>query len=405
MNNKFVVSLAGDWNFALDPDGLGIGEAWFARALPGSIALPGTTDEARIGEENLKLETLRLTRRHPYCGAAFYQKTVVIPPDWQGKNIFFRIERTKPSTLWIDDRLIGEQQSLTTPHIYDASEFLLPGEHRLTVRIDNANLPSIGDSHQVSDNTQTNWNGLLGDIELVAKAPYFIDDLQAYPDIPNKRVKLRLKFNTPCSGRLAVVAVAESSSEPHTIAQSYEKLASREDGVAEVWFGIGNQMQCWDEYNPALYRLAVTFTGKDGEDRRELRIGLRDFSVSDLHFQVNGRTVFLRGKHDACVFPLTGYAPMDTRSWKRVFEGAKDFFDRTFYAVESQTVGRPYGLMVSAGNDGQGTIVAVHRIVTGYRWKEIADPILVIGEPKPADIERCRELGATMVAGLAAGIF
>jgi len=83
----------------------------------------------------------------------------------------------------------------------------------------------------------------------------------------------------------------------------------------------------------------------------------------------------------------------------------KDFFDRTFYAVESHTVGRPYGLVVSAGNDGQGAIAAVRRIVTGYRWKEIAEPVLVLGDPKPADIERCRELGATLAAGLAAGIF
>lgn len=83
----------------------------------------------------------------------------------------------------------------------------------------------------------------------------------------------------------------------------------------------------------------------------------------------------------------------------------KYFFDRTFYAVESQTVGKPYGLVVSAGNDGQGTISAVHRIVTGYRWKEIAEPVLVIGEPKVSDLERCRELGGTMAAGLAAGIF
>lgn len=83
----------------------------------------------------------------------------------------------------------------------------------------------------------------------------------------------------------------------------------------------------------------------------------------------------------------------------------KDFFDRTFYAVESETIGRPYGLLVSAGNDGQGTIAAVRRIVTGYRWKEIADPILVIGDPKQADLDRCRELGATLGAGLASGIF
>jgi hypothetical protein len=62
-------------------------------------------------------------------------------------------------------------------------------------------------------------------------------------------------------------------------------------------------------------------------------------------------------------------------------------------------------LLVSAGNDGQGTVAAVRRIVTGYRWKEIADPILVIGDPKPADLDRCRELGATLAAGLASGIF
>lgn len=83
----------------------------------------------------------------------------------------------------------------------------------------------------------------------------------------------------------------------------------------------------------------------------------------------------------------------------------KYFFDRTFYAVETQTIGKPYGLLVSAGNDGQGTITAVRRIVTGYRWKEIAEPVLVIGEPKPTDLERCRELGGTMAAGLAADIF
>lgn len=325
MNHQTRVSLAGDWNFALDPEGAGIGEAWFSRALTGSIALPGTTDEARIGEENPTMEVLRLTRRHPFCGAAFYQKTVVIPEEWQERKIFFRIERTKPSMLWIDDRLVGEQQSLTTPHLYDASAFLTPGEHRITVRVDNANLPSIGDSHQVSDNTQTNWNGLLGDIELLAKAPCFIEDLQAYPDIPNKRVKLRLKFNAPNSGRLAVVAVAENSSQSHTVEQSYDNVVSGADGVAEVWLEMGEGMQCWDEYHPALYRLSVTFTGEEGVDHRDLRIGLRDFSVRDLHFQVNGRTVFLRGKHDACVFPLTGYAPMDTPEWKRILQISKSY--------------------------------------------------------------------------------
>ncbi|MCS6948644.1 MAG: NAD(P)H-dependent oxidoreductase [Steroidobacteraceae bacterium] len=83
----------------------------------------------------------------------------------------------------------------------------------------------------------------------------------------------------------------------------------------------------------------------------------------------------------------------------------KDFFDRTFYPAEGRTEGLPYALYVSAGNDGTGTVAAVTRIATGYRWRAIAEPIIVVGEPDERALERCAELGATMAAGLAAGIF
>jgi len=83
----------------------------------------------------------------------------------------------------------------------------------------------------------------------------------------------------------------------------------------------------------------------------------------------------------------------------------KDFFDRTFYPAEARTVGLPYALVVSAGQDGSGTVAAVQRIVTGYRWKSIAEPVVVVGEPDAAALARCEELGATMAAGLVAGVF
>lgn len=83
----------------------------------------------------------------------------------------------------------------------------------------------------------------------------------------------------------------------------------------------------------------------------------------------------------------------------------KDFFDRSFYPAEARTAGLPYGLFVSAGNDGRGTIAAVERIVTGYGWRAIADPVRVVGDPDEAALARCRELGGTLVAGLTAGIF
>jgi hypothetical protein len=83
----------------------------------------------------------------------------------------------------------------------------------------------------------------------------------------------------------------------------------------------------------------------------------------------------------------------------------KDFFDRTFYPAEGKTEGLPYALCVSAGNDGTGTIRAVERIATGYRWKPIAEPVLVVGEPEERHLAACRELGQTMAAGLAAGLY
>jgi multimeric flavodoxin WrbA len=82
----------------------------------------------------------------------------------------------------------------------------------------------------------------------------------------------------------------------------------------------------------------------------------------------------------------------------------KDFMDRTFYPVEGKVDGLPYAVFVSAGNDGTGAVTAIDRIALGYRWKKVADPVVVRGEPVAADLERCRELGQTIAAGLALGI-
>jgi multimeric flavodoxin WrbA len=83
----------------------------------------------------------------------------------------------------------------------------------------------------------------------------------------------------------------------------------------------------------------------------------------------------------------------------------KDFFDRTFYPCEGKTAGLPYALFVSAGNDGSGTVRAVERIVTGYGWSAVAAPLVVVGDPDASAFANARELGATLAAGMVAGIF
>jgi multimeric flavodoxin WrbA len=83
----------------------------------------------------------------------------------------------------------------------------------------------------------------------------------------------------------------------------------------------------------------------------------------------------------------------------------KDFFERVYYPLLEETSGLPYALFVKASTDGDGAVRSVERIVAGLRWKLVMPPVVVVGDLGPDDLERCRELGATVAAGLEAGIF
>jgi multimeric flavodoxin WrbA len=83
----------------------------------------------------------------------------------------------------------------------------------------------------------------------------------------------------------------------------------------------------------------------------------------------------------------------------------KDFFERIYYPLLDETPGLPYALFVKASTDGDGAVRSVERIVAGLRWKLVVPPIVVVGDLTPADLDACRELGATVAAGLEAGMF
>ena len=83
----------------------------------------------------------------------------------------------------------------------------------------------------------------------------------------------------------------------------------------------------------------------------------------------------------------------------------KDFFDRTYYACEGKLVGMPYAVFISAGNDGRGAVREIGRIANGYRWKSVAEALIVRNPIKDENLLAAEELGEAMAAGLAMGIF
>ena len=165
MTKRSTINLAGLWRVALDPRNEGVRDRWYGRTFPETLALPGTTDEAHMGEFADEHCEDRLSRIWRWIGPAWYQRTVTIPQAWKGQRVTLFLERTKDSQVWVDDRWIGCDDSLSTPQEFDLSAALTPGRHTLTILVDNAKLPPVGPCHQVDERTQTNWNGMLGRID------------------------------------------------------------------------------------------------------------------------------------------------------------------------------------------------------------------------------------------------
>lgn len=85
--------------------------------------------------------------------------------------------------------------------------------------------------------------------------------------------------------------------------------------------------------------------------------------------------------------------------------GMKDFLDRTFYPCEGKLEGMPFAMFISAGNDGSGALNAIRRIASGFSFREVQEPVLVVGELGDENLRACEALGTAMAAGLELGMY
>lgn len=354
------VSLSGKWAFQIDREDKGIREEWFNKTLNDRINLPGSMPEKLKGDDvtvrtrwtgslydssyyfNPYMEKYRidgqvklpffLTPDKHYVGVAWYQKRVTVPDSWKGERVVLFLERPHiETTVWINRQEVGMQNSLCVPHVYDLTSYVTPGKSYLvTIRVDNRIKEiNVGpDSHSITDQTQGNWNGIVGKIELQSTPKVFFEDIQIYPDLAGKKalVRMNVRASSSVNGEITLSAKSFNTDVNHEIAPVYQTVTVRKgDNLFEMELPMGQDFLIWDEFSPALYRLTATLKNGKQIETKQIQFGMREFTINGKWFYINGRKTMLRGTVENCDFPLTGYAPMDVASWERVFRICRSY--------------------------------------------------------------------------------
>ena len=347
------MDLSGRWDFQLDPDDHGLSSNFWESPRADSITLPGTTSQASKGNP-LKIEPVLLAAsaedwdpRHgltfgrdtnalensslshldelySYIGPAWYHRTVEIPKGWKSEYVELVLERVMwDSRVWINGRFLGERNSLTTPHRYDIGFALEPGRNDIVIRVDNRRHLAIGDPHAYTEQSQTIWNGIIGQIALIASDPVSINHLELRPDLVRRGVEVTVQTRNDSGREMATTLSMQAGPEnfkgkaPPVLVSSISIAAG--EGTQKFFYPMGTNFERWDEFNPKLYQMRASLAGESPESATASVFGMREFKTDDHHFTINGQPTFLRGSVNCCEFPETGYPDMTGRQWQKIF--------------------------------------------------------------------------------------
>lgn len=267
-------------------------------------------------EGNMKFPFFLTPDKH-YVGNAWYSRKVDIPESWENNRVLLHLERPHiETTVYVNGQECGRDSSLSVPHNFDITPYLKPGEsNEIAICIYNGieNVCVGQDSHSVTDQTQGCWNGIAGDISLQARPKSYIDNIQIYPDVHNKKIDV-------------MVEIGGDKGKKHKIelnmADGVSKTVNFEGDTARIELSMGDDIKLWDEFQPNLYTLTATL---DGADTQEETFGMRDITIEGNQFMLNGHPIWLRGTVGNCCFPLTGYPPTDEQSWLDIFNKCKEY--------------------------------------------------------------------------------
>ena len=294
--------LDGEWRLILDPEDAGKKKGWF-KTLP--------------NEKSLAVRVPSVWDRWvpDYDGAGWYFRSFELPAEWGGRHVDLHFEAADYyAEVWLNGVRLGDHEGGYTPFSFAVAAHLREGANELAVRlVDPHGEGGFGDFRPkeipcAKETGYFDFAGLWGSVWLEAKPRVHIEDVFVLPDLRRERILARVEASGP--GRVHL----QIEGTPHHTEGDPGELTLDFPGF-----------EAWSPESPVLYTLQASLVREDGTyDTVHVRFGMREFTVKDQRFYLNGKPLFVKAALHQPDYPGSLAAPETEELARREIALAKE---------------------------------------------------------------------------------
>lgn len=314
-------SLDGSWQIVFDPTNGGGARQWvreenFPREQGREIAVPSCWE---LIEKD-------------YEGVAFYRRTFTVPNSWQGKVVRLQFDAVNfRAEVWLNATAVGSHEGGFTPFKFRVDDLLkFDGENTLIVRVVGPILLQNKRVDGMGPMETPQWRGAITGgiwqpVRLIATGDVYVKDVFIETSLADNTATFHTELEH--GGEKTVPAQVEITirSGEQTVAHTSETLSLKPGTTRQSWALTIPRAMYWSPDNPHLYSAAIRVSfGDTASDLWETRFGLREFTIRDKKFYLNGKPLYLKASFFEGLYPVKLAYPDSREMAAREIRLAKD---------------------------------------------------------------------------------
>lgn len=308
-----ILSMDGTWEIAFDRESRGRQARWHKDGVFSALS------ERR----EIRVPSCWEEFEQDYEGVAYYRRKFTVPKDWEGKAIRLRFDAVNfLSEVWLNDGAVGIHEGGFTPFEFPVERMLRPGEENtLTVRVAGPILMTDKIVEGVGKMETPQWRGAITGgiwqpVRLIATGDAYVEDAFIEPKIADDTATFHVAIQHAAEETKEAqleIRIASATRPDGVVASKRESVELRPGRNRRAWTLAIPDAAHWSPDDPALYlaEVRVTVGGADS-DRWATRFGMREFTIRDDRFHLNGKPLFLKATFFEGLYPV-GLAYPDSR--------------------------------------------------------------------------------------------